>query len=86
MPPPRQRTQRPTLHPKDEEQLAAVAAELDKATEESQKCTAAVRRVVEDIESDRLSTDGVVLEVFDEQDSLVVHLQAAVRELSSAGG
>lgn len=73
------RCRRLTGRPEDERKLALVDARLDAACESVDEVIAAVEQFTDDVDSDRLSIDGVVLEELDEQDSLVVHIAEHLR-------
>lgn len=78
---PRARTQRPTLPPEDEAKLAESSGELNAEIAESERCTAAMQRLADDVDSERISMAGIVLEPLDDEDSLVSHVEDALRGL-----
>jgi hypothetical protein len=82
-PKPRQRSQRPTLNPADEAKLAGSSAELADSIAQSERCTEALQQFAADVDSERISMDGVVLEPVDEDDSLVVHIEESLRGLAA---
>ncbi len=61
--------------------MDAATAELEASIEASRQCTEAVERFAADLESDKISTDGVVLEPFEEEDTLVRTVRAALHDL-----
>jgi hypothetical protein len=83
MPAPRPRSERATLPPEDEALLAAASRELGRAIAAADRCTAEVAKFAADVDSERISMDGVVLEPADDDDSLVVHVLENLRGLSA---
>jgi hypothetical protein len=79
---PRARTQRPTLSPEDEAKLASSSAELADAIAETGRCTADLLQFTADVDSERISMDGIVLLPIEEEDSLVSHVEDALRGLA----
>lgn len=79
-----------TLRPEEERRAAAAEDGLAKACDSADDAAAAVNQFVDDIESDRVGMDGVVLEAVDEEDSLVLHiedgLEVALGALRAQGG
>jgi hypothetical protein len=73
------------LPPADEAKLAATTADLDDSIEASKRCTAEVRRFADDVDSERISMDGIVRDVIDEfdEDSLVASVNGALRGLGA---
>lgn len=65
----------------DKARLDAATAELDAELENSRLTTERVEQVAADVDSDRLSTDGLVLEPFEEEDTVVRHVRAALHDL-----
>lgn len=63
----------PPLLPPDAKAAASSSADLDRSVAQSRRATAAVRRLADDLDSDRISLDGVVLEPLAEEDTLVRH-------------
>lgn len=66
----------------DTARLDAATAELEASIKTSRICTEQVQKFAEDVDSDKLSTDGVILEPFDEEDTVVRHVRDALRSLS----
>lgn len=75
------RCRRPTVpgRTEDDRRLALVDQQLDEACESVDEVIAAVEQFTEDVDSDRLAVDGVVLEPLDDEDSLVIHLAEHLR-------
>lgn len=71
----------PTLPPADEKRLADSSAELENAIRDTERINAAVKKVADDIDSDRLSVDGVVLEEMSDDDSLVVVVREGLQSV-----
>lgn len=76
---PRARTQRPTLPPEDEAKLAESSAELSEATAQSARCTERLQKFASDVDSERISMEGIVLAPIEDDDSLVTHVEDALR-------
>lgn len=79
----RRRMQRPTLPPADEARLAATTADLHESIEESKRCVAEVQRFTQDMDSEKISMEGVVLEPVEDDDSLVMHVRESLRGLGA---
>jgi len=62
--------------------LEAATAELEESLETSRRCTEQVQQFAEDVDSDKISTDGMVLEPFEEEDTVVRHVRAALQDLA----
>ena len=79
---PRDRDRTPTrmirlpLPDSDTERMDAATAELESSIEEARRCTEEVQQFAADIDSDKISTDGVVLDPFEEEDTIVRHYRA----------
>lgn len=78
----RSRTARPTLPPADEEKLAAASSDLLSAAADSRRQTRRMEKMAADIGSDRFSSEGIVLEPLDEDDSMVTHIEEYLATLS----
>lgn len=63
----------------DDARMDAATAELDDAVETARISTEQVQRFTEDIDSDKISTEGVVLSPFEEEDTIVRHIRDALR-------
>jgi len=79
------RHRRLTGRPDDDRKFALVDRQLDEACDSVDEALAAVQRFTDDVDSDRLALDGIVLEELDEQDSLVVHIAEALRAHPGGG-
>ena len=71
------------MPPEDEAKLAESSADLAESIAESERCTAAMQRLADDVDSERISMVGIVLDQVDDEDSLVQHVEDALRELRS---
>lgn len=72
------RVRRPTLRVSDEQRLASLTKSLDQAMESVDGVVQEVTQFVGDVDSERVTTAGVVLEEVDENDSLVTHVEAGL--------
>lgn len=75
-----------TLRPDDERRVAAAEEALALACDSADDAAAAVNQFVDDIESDRVGMDGVVLETVGDEDSLVLHIEDGLGAARRAQG
>jgi hypothetical protein len=68
-----------TRRPDDERRLARVDADMDEMCSSVDEAIGVVRQFTEDVDSDRLSVDGVVLEEMTDEDSLVISVEDGLR-------
>ena len=66
-------SKRSLMLPSDKAAAAPSSAALDRSVALSRRVTAAVQQFADDLDSDRISLDGVVLEEITEDDTLVRH-------------
>lgn len=78
------RPQRSTLPPRDEAKLAPSSLELERARREAQQCAVQLEQMAKDIDSDRVSMDGIVLAPLDDDDSLVTSVAESLAGIETA--
>lgn len=73
----------PVLRPRGTAQrLDEATAELKREIDRSKRCTEEMRRIAAAVVDDKISTDGVVLEPFADEDTLVRTVRATLQDLA----
>jgi hypothetical protein len=75
------RQQRATLPPADEARLEPSTTELDRLRRDAQRAADELEQIAQDIDSDRMSMDGIVLAPLEDDDSLVISVKESLADL-----